>query len=517
VTKRQYPLLGLFLVFLAGSADSSTIKTGRLENGFQVYIRADEDLALTTVSMFFAAGRATDPDSLAGLAHLAEHLLTENSESFPDGGLARQSTLYSTYRNAYTRGGSIQFETQCLPEFLTKVLVLEVERLGGSDMDEASFEREKSVVLEELAFRRRLSSYDQHLERLHQACYRGHPFGEEIAGTPETVGRIELADYEAFCRKFIRFPRAALVIRGPVDPDLTFNLVDSLFTIGTRARSEYLEVPDYPPVRPTQVISDDVDFEGVRVSIGSRIPLDSYENSAFVRSLGAMLEPSGLGISLHSVPGEALVCLNVFYSYHKPPKDKALHFGYIYQDFDADQDAQYALGSLWKRLDEELEDLEDAGKYAERLQKAAAEPMRGNVGSILVSGNLALDQDQVMAALAEMPQDRFLTLARHFLKPGRAAVGITHGRDSERQQAIDLAARVVRTEGVHGEDALAGLTAVDIQPILEAYNRAGLEFVTVTTLSNGLASGPVPGIAWPGQGPDGWVPGPLPLENPAGG
>jgi predicted Zn-dependent peptidase len=129
VTKRQYPLLGLFLVFLVGSADSSTIKMGRLGNGFQVYIHADEDLALTTVSMFFAAGRATDPDSLAGLAHLAEHLLTENSESYPNGGLARQSTLYSTYRNAYTRGGSIQFETQCLPEFLAKVLVLEVERL----------------------------------------------------------------------------------------------------------------------------------------------------------------------------------------------------------------------------------------------------------------------------------------------------------------------------------------------------------------------------------------------------
>ncbi len=486
MTTKTFLFLFLLLIFLAGSAISATIKSGRLENGFQIHIRSDENLSLTTVSMFFAAGRATDPDSLAGLAHLAEHLLTENSAAYPDGGLIRQSTLFSTYCNAYTSGGYIQFETQCLPEFLPQVLALEVERLGGGGMDEATFAREKSVVLEELAFRRKMSSFNQHLERLKQACYRGHPFGEKIGGTPETVGRIELADYEAFRQEYIQFRRAALVITGPVDPDLTYNLVDSLFTLGTRSESEYLEVPDYPPVRPHQVVSDDLDFDGVRVSIGARIPLDNIDNSAFVRSLGAMLGPSGLGISIDWVPGEALVFLNLYYNYLKPPKDKAMRLGYLYPDFDADQDAQNVLGILWRRLGEELENLEDPEQFAERLQIAAAEPLRGKVGSILVGGNQALDPDQIMTALAEMPQDRFLALAEQYLTPSRAGVGVTHGRDSERQQAIELAARVVRKEGIHGEDSLAELTAEEIQPVLEAYHRADLDFVTNDRLSNGL-------------------------------
>lgn len=498
MTIRFVSFLSLVMVLCQGTVHSATIKTGTLENGLQVYISADQDLFLTTVEMTYAAGRATDPDSLAGLAHLAEHLLTESSSTYPDGGLARQSALFSTFRNAYTGGGKVQFETQCLPEFLPQVLVLEVERVKGGELDQATFDREKSVVLEELAYRRRLSSFAKHMERLKQACYRGHPFGEKIGGTPETVGRIQLSDFEEFRRKFIRLRRAALVIRGPVDPDLTYNLADSLFTIGTRSRSEYLEVPEYPPIRTTQVISDDVDFEGVRVSIGSRIPLDSYENSAFLRSLGAMLGPSGLGYWVESVPGEALFCLNVFWIYNKPPKEKALRLGYIYQEFDADQDAQNALGYLWRKLDEELEKLEDAEVFAERLQEAMARPLGGDVGSILVGGNMALDQDQVRTALEEMQQDTFLTLARHFLNPGRAAVGVTHGRDSERQQVIELASSVQRQEGIQGEDALAGLATEDIQPVLEAYHRAGLEFVTVHTLRNRI---PVMYLELPGPAP----------------
>lgn len=483
---RPYLLLCLFLFLSAASSESATIRYGVLENGFQIHIQADEDLALTTVSMFFAAGRATDPDSLAGLAHLAEHLLTESCESLPDGELARQSALYSTYSNAYTRAGSVEFETQCLPQFLKDVLVLEVKRLGGGGIDENSFEREKSVVLEELAYRRRLSPFYQHLERLQQACYRGHPFGEKIAGTSETVGRIQLADYEAFCRDYIRPPRAALVIRGPVDLDLTYNLADSLFTIGTRSQSEFIEVPDFPPVRLTQVVSDDIGFDGVRVSVGSRVPLDSYENAAFVRSLGAMLETSRLGIGVGSVPGEALVYLNTFFRYNKPPQDKARHWGYLYQDFDPDQDAQHALGYIWKQLDEELEDLQDNALYEERRHKALAEPLTGNVGTLLVGGYRALKTEKIVATLAEMPQDKFQALADQYLSPAHGAVGVTHGRDSERQQAIDLATRVERGAEIHGDDALAELTAEDIQPVLEAYQRAGLEFVTITSLSNGL-------------------------------
>jgi len=89
--------MGIFTLLIwclaTGFATAATITSTTLPNGLQVRIQADENLKLTRVGMFFAAGRANDPDSLGGLAHLAEHFLTESSPAYPDGGLMRQSAL----------------------------------------------------------------------------------------------------------------------------------------------------------------------------------------------------------------------------------------------------------------------------------------------------------------------------------------------------------------------------------------------------------------------------------------
>ncbi len=483
----------------SGPTTAATITTNTLPNGLQVHIQADENLSLTRVGMFFAAGRANDPDSLGGLAHLAEHFLTESSPAYPDGELIRQSTLYSTYRNAYTSSGYMQFDTQCLPEYLPRILALEVERLRGSSEDEVSFARERAVVLEELAFRKRRSPYSEHLEALFHACYSGHPFGESIGGTPESVGRITLADFQAFRERNIVPHRAALVISGPVDPERVSALVDSLFTMGPPAQAEPLTVPPFPPVRPVQVVTDSAEFTGVRVSMAFRVPVgESGRDGVIASFLPYLLDPNWVRINVYTVPGEKVVYTNAHFSYLRMPRDLAPTYSPVAEVFDPDQTVQRVLGYLWQNLNEEISRLQKGNNFAERRDAAlrrAANPTHGmEAGSVLVNGAQALSTENIQAILTSLTAEELADFAQRFFTTNRAAVGITHGSDSQRQKTIELAKRVAH-EGAQATDALTSLTAEEIEPVLAAYAQANLQPVATRTLRNGI---PVAYLELPG-------------------
>lgn len=490
----------LILCLTASLSPAATITATTLPNGMQVRILADENLSLTRVGMFFAAGRANDPDSLGGLAHLAEHFLTESSPAYPDGGLIRQSTLYSTYRNAYTSSGFMQFDTQCLPEYLPRILALEVERLRGCSDNEISFAREKMVVLEELAYRKRRSPFAQHLEDLFHACYRSHPFGEEIGGTPESVARITLTDFQAFRERNIVPHRAALVISGPVDPEQIAALVDSLFDLGQPAQPAPLTVPPFPPIGSVQIITDSAEFTGVKVTLAFRIPIgDDGRDGVIASFLPYLMDPTRVHFGVYTVPGEKLIYTSAHYSYSRMPRDLAPTYTAVAEVFDPDQTAQRVMGYLWQNIGEEISRLGKGDNFAEQREVAlrrAANPTDGmNAGTIMVNGANVLDTEDIRAILTDLTAEDVADFGRRFITSDRAAVGITHGSDSERQQSIDLAKRVASGEAAQSTNALASLTAAEIEPVLAAYAHAELNPVALRTLNNGI---PVAYLELPG-------------------
>ncbi len=476
------------LCLVSEFAVAATTTTTTLPNGMQVHIHADEDLALTRVGMFFAAGRGNDPDSLGGLAHLAEHLLTDSSPAYPDGGLMRQSTLYATYRNAYTSGSFMQFDTQCLPEFLPQLLTLEVERLLGSGLDESSFAREKAVVQEELAYRRRRTPWSRNLGDLYRACYPGHPFGKPVGGTAASVARITLADFEAFRERNILPRRAALVVTGPVDAEQTLALIDSLFVMGPDAAPEYLEVPRYPVVQPVQIVTDSADFMGVKVSLACRVPLAELDVAVLAVALPLFLDSTRFSIGRRVVPGEIIISLSTHFKYNRPPSASQQKYGYIYRDFDPNQDAQYALAHLWEGLDEEMGDLSDPELFANRRETALlyTADWGADHGVAMVNGNTALTANEIQSVLTDLTYEQLAAFVLRYIAPDWAGVGVTHGSDSDRQQAIALADRIQRDEAAQGRDALADLTQAQIEPVLAAYGNAGLQLIHQVSLSNGI-------------------------------
>ncbi len=465
-----------------------------LKNGMQVIVQTMPNATLVRVGVFYAAGSAVEPDSLAGLAHLSEHLLTESSLNFPDGELFRRQNLYSTYSNAYTSTIFMQFDTECLPDFLPEILELEADRLRGVTTDSTSFAREKGVVLEELAMRKRLPPSEEFLQSVFQACFSGHPYGRSPGGTAATVEKIEISDFMVFQERNIRPERSAIVVKGPLDPEKTMAEIERVFGFGPRRTPEYPESAAYPPIASDQIITDSHDHTGMKVCLTFRVPLENDMDAAFVSVLPGLMTQSSLYPSTEGVPGETLISLLYMNEYWRPPTNPEEHWGYVYEDFDPEQQSLGLMAFIWEEIFAMVRETEDPAVFGKRLGIAIEEmgfygrnpDSSSGLGSTLVNNLSLLTRDRVRGILKDAGPDDFSRFMGRWINPNVVVVGVSHGRDSERSATI----RMTSTSGAHAymgaEAALENLTQAEIEPVLQAYGEAGLIKLDRFQLDNGI-------------------------------
>ena len=465
-----------------------------LDNGMQVVVQSMPGAALVRVGVFFAAGSAVEPDSLAGLAHLSEHLLTESSLNHPGGELIRRQTLYSTYRNAYTGSAYMQFDTECLPVFLPEILELEAGRLQGVATDSVSFERGKGVVLEELAMRKRMPPRQQFRESVFHTCYLGHPFGRDVGGSAETVQKIRMIDFLKFQEQYIRPEKSAIVVKGPLDPDQTMAEIERIFGSGPPRTPEFLETPPYPPIIPAQFITDSHDHTGLLICLASRVSLQEEMDRAFVSVLPGLMEESALYPRIWTVPGEAVVMLVSKSKYTRPSTNLEDHWGTIYYEFDPEQQSLRFMGYYWESISDMVLEIGDPAVFKERLDSALdgldnnrRNPGKsGSIGTSLVNGNEFLSRERIREILGSAGPEDFARFMGRWIIPEKVVVGVSHGRDSERSAAIRMTKTIQASTPIEAKSALENLTQAEIEPVLQEYSEAGLIQLSRYELDNGI-------------------------------
>jgi len=283
------------------------------------------------------------------------------------------------------------------------------------------------------------------------------------------------------------------VISGPVDVEAAVEMVRSKFDFGPASEPCLPGMQQYPPIETGQIIVDASDHTGFSVGMCCRIPLDNEQDAALANSLVEFFDQSWLGIGMSSVPDEMVFMAHARGAYFHPPTDPEQHYGMAFPEVDSEQDAQRALGALWKELHQTLDELREPEFFEEarnrvlnslNLQGEIRETGSG-CGQAMINGNQYLDP-QTMAGLLETisPSD-LQDFANRFLRPERAVIGVSHGSDSGRQNAINMAGRVAPNPGLNAQDSMNLLGEDLIGPVLEVYRHAELFQFQQSRLPNG--------------------------------
>ncbi|WPV02994.1 pitrilysin family protein [Mucilaginibacter sp. cycad4] len=153
--------------------------------------------AITHCCFIVNAGSRDEVPGQEGLAHFIEHLLFKETERRNTSQILNRLELVGADLNAYTTKEYTCIHASLLNQHLDRTMDLFEDILFHSTFPDDEQEKERGVILDEIA-----SYLDQPEEAIQddfeELLFKGHPMGQNILGTPETVGRLNGDDIRGF-------------------------------------------------------------------------------------------------------------------------------------------------------------------------------------------------------------------------------------------------------------------------------------------------------------------------------
>lgn len=153
--------------------------------------------AITHCCFIVNAGSRDELPGQEGLAHFIEHLLFKETERRNTNQILNRLELVGADLNAYTTKEYTCIHASLLNQHLERTMDLFEDILFHSTFPEDEQEKERGVILDEIA-----SYLDQPEEAIQddfeELLFKDHPIGQNILGTPESVGKLNSKNISEF-------------------------------------------------------------------------------------------------------------------------------------------------------------------------------------------------------------------------------------------------------------------------------------------------------------------------------
>ncbi|MEO6388161.1 MAG: pitrilysin family protein [Croceibacterium sp.] len=224
-----------------------------LANGLRVVAIPDATTSNVMTSMWYDVGSKNDPEGRSGFAHLFEHILSRKTENMPYNMINRLTEDVGGQRNASTGDDRTNYYEIVPAEYLETMLWTHAERMARPVVDEEVFERERSIVKEELRQRVLAPPYGIMQRFLFaENAYDVLPHRRPGIGSIEQLDSATLADARAFHEAFYGPDTATLIVAGNFDMAQLRQMVEQYFAaIPRRANPISTDIATREPRRTT--------------------------------------------------------------------------------------------------------------------------------------------------------------------------------------------------------------------------------------------------------------------------
>ena len=289
------------------------IESSSLPNGLPLY-SVELPTRSTTVLVAFDAGARTERAEENGMAHFLEHLVFKGGQKYDDYRKVNQTAeTMGAVLNAYTSHDLVAFHITCRAEVVADAIDLLTDFVGRPKIDAEELDRERGVVIQEIA-----RAHDQpsviaeHL--IDRAAFGEHPLGRPVLGPAEHLRTFSRDAILAFRRRQWVGARGGAFLVGNLDHVPENSEMAELFgrfpSISSNGSSE-----PAPPFAPTTLVEKRDSAQShlrmsYRPSIETRAPAERAALSVYSTLLGGSMgsrlfdeirEQRGLAYSVYAV------------------------------------------------------------------------------------------------------------------------------------------------------------------------------------------------------------------------
>lgn len=310
-----------------------------LANGLRLLVTPMPYARSVAASIYVAAGsRYEATPEEGGLSHFLEHLLFKGTERRPKPlDISMEIDRIGGNINAATDRELTVYYAKVTPEYLGGALDIMGDMLRNSLLPEHEIERERDVIIEELA-----AVEDSPTEQvgvlLDETLWPGQPHGRDIAGTEESVEALSPEAIRAYYRRQY-VPNATVIsIAGAVDPAEVREMVGRGFEDWRRG-DPLPWVPNQRSTGSPVLTVHDKDTEQVHLSLGLH-GLASDDEDRYALDLLSVILGEGMSSRLFARLREELALCYDIHSYISTLRDCGM-FG-VYAGVDPERAVEAA-------------------------------------------------------------------------------------------------------------------------------------------------------------------------------
>ncbi|MDX2095784.1 MAG: pitrilysin family protein [Alphaproteobacteria bacterium] len=211
-----------------------------LPNGFRIATERNAEEHSAAFAIAVDVGARHETENEGGLSHLLEHMAFKGTATMNARAIAEAFDLMGGNVNAYTSHEHTVYYAKVLKEYAADALRLLCEILAGSTFDADELERERQVVLQEIAMHHDTPD-DLVFDLFQEMAFAGQPLARPILGKAARVATFTREDLIHYTRKHYQPNRLVLAAAGCVDHAETLAIATEFFGSRTNAQAKTQE------------------------------------------------------------------------------------------------------------------------------------------------------------------------------------------------------------------------------------------------------------------------------------
>jgi predicted Zn-dependent peptidase len=161
------------------------IESSALPSGLPIHRIEIPGTRATTVLVAFEAGARTERPEENGMAHFLEHLVFKGGQKYDDYRKVNETAeRMGAVLNAYTSHDLVAFHITCRAEVVAEAIDLLTDFVGRPKIDAEELDRERGVVIQEIARAHDQPSVVAEM-LIDRAAFGDHPLGRPVLGPEE--------------------------------------------------------------------------------------------------------------------------------------------------------------------------------------------------------------------------------------------------------------------------------------------------------------------------------------------
>lgn len=251
----------------------------RLSNGLTI-VAEQMPVEAVNLSLWLGVGSAVETDDINGMAHFLEHMIFKGTARLQSGEFEREIEQRGAVTNAATSQDYTYYYITTAPKDFAILAPLQIEVVLNAAIPDDAFERERSVVLEEIR-----RSEDNPRRRTYyrsmEAAFEHLPYRRPVLGPAEVIEHLKPQQMRDFHATWYRPQSITASVVGNLPVEQLIEIVATGFAQAEAHRTEPLNFcpPDLPELSPENAFTSvdryehiDDSLQQARLGIMWRVP-----------------------------------------------------------------------------------------------------------------------------------------------------------------------------------------------------------------------------------------------------